>query len=84
MTLKRLIDGQGFPAGRLITPNARAWSEDEVDAWIATRPAARKQSGGKSRSAAQPAAVLCDETAFWPTGDSANPDVEVIKNAVRP
>lgn len=29
-------------------------------------------------------AVLCDETAFWPTGDtSANPDIEVI-NAVRP
>ena len=28
-------------------------------------------------------AVLCDEIAFWPSGDSANPDVEVI-NAVRP
>jgi hypothetical protein len=28
-------------------------------------------------------AVLCDETAFWPNGDSTNPDVEVI-NAVRP
>ena len=28
-------------------------------------------------------AVLCDETAFWPVGESANPDVEVI-NAVRP
>ena len=28
-------------------------------------------------------AVLADESAFWPVGDSANPDVEVI-NAVRP
>jgi hypothetical protein len=28
-------------------------------------------------------AVLADEIAFWPVGDSANPDVEVI-NAVRP
>jgi len=28
-------------------------------------------------------AVMADETAFWPVGDSANPDVEVI-NAVRP
>jgi hypothetical protein len=28
-------------------------------------------------------AVLADECAFWPVGDSANPDVEVI-NAVRP
>jgi hypothetical protein len=27
-------------------------------------------------------AVLCDEIAFWPSGDSANPDIEVI-NSVR-
>jgi len=42
MTLKRLIDLQGFPPGVLITPNARAWGEDEINAWIASRPAARK------------------------------------------
>lgn len=42
MTLKRLIDHQNFPAGKLITPNARAWDEGEVDAWIASRPSARK------------------------------------------
>jgi predicted DNA-binding transcriptional regulator AlpA len=42
MTLKRLIDAQGFPPGRLITPNARAWTEDEVDDWVASRPVARK------------------------------------------
>ena len=36
MTLKRAIDTQGFPPGVLITPNARAWGEDEVNAW--TRP----------------------------------------------
>ena len=28
-------------------------------------------------------AVLCDELAFWVTGEGANPDVEVL-NAVRP
>ena len=44
MTLKRLIDFQGFPPGVLITPNARAWDEDEVDVWVANRPAARKPS----------------------------------------
>ncbi len=44
MSLKRLIDTQGFPPGVLITPNARAWNEDDVDAWIASRPAARKSS----------------------------------------
>jgi hypothetical protein len=42
MTLKRLIDNQSFPPGFLITPNARAWIEDEVLQWIANRPAARK------------------------------------------
>lgn len=28
-------------------------------------------------------AALCDEIAFWPTDDSANPDVEIL-NAIRP
>ncbi len=32
MTLKRIIDSQDFPPGVLITPNARAWDEAEVDA----------------------------------------------------
>jgi predicted DNA-binding transcriptional regulator AlpA len=48
MTLKRLIDTRGFPAGVLITPNARAWDEASVDAWIASRPAARKPSTRKA------------------------------------
>jgi predicted DNA-binding transcriptional regulator AlpA len=47
MTLKRLIDTQDFPPGVLITPNARAWEENLVDAWIANRPAARKASTRK-------------------------------------
>jgi predicted DNA-binding transcriptional regulator AlpA len=44
MTLKRAIDALGFPPGILLTPNSRAWREDEVEAWIASRPAARKAS----------------------------------------
>ena len=51
MTLKRLIDSQDFPPGVLITPNARAWNEDEVDAWIAARPAARKPSNSQAHLA---------------------------------
>jgi predicted DNA-binding transcriptional regulator AlpA len=51
-TLKRLIDTQGFPPGFLVTPNARTWDEDEVDAWIAARPVARKASTWKSAPAA--------------------------------
>jgi predicted DNA-binding transcriptional regulator AlpA len=58
MTLKRLIDSQNFPPGVLITPNARAWNEKEVDAWIAARPATRKPSTrkGKVQTDAQVAA----------------------------
>jgi predicted DNA-binding transcriptional regulator AlpA len=41
-TLARMIATQGFPPGRLISPNARAWEEGEVTAWIASRPTARK------------------------------------------
>ncbi len=52
MTLKRLIDHANFPPGLLITPNARAWDEAEVDNWIASRPAARKPSTRTSTSQA--------------------------------
>jgi predicted DNA-binding transcriptional regulator AlpA len=52
MTLKRLIDFQGFPPGVLITPNARAWDEAEVNAWIASRPTARKPSTRNSAAQA--------------------------------
>jgi len=40
MTLKRWIDGQGFPPGFMLGPNTRAWPEYEVDAWLAARKAA--------------------------------------------
>jgi len=56
MTLKRLIDERDFPPGVLITPNARAWDEDMVDAWIAARPAARKASTRKMVESAVEAA----------------------------
>jgi predicted DNA-binding transcriptional regulator AlpA len=38
MTLKRWIDGQGFPPGFILGPNTRAWFEEEIDAWVASRP----------------------------------------------
>jgi predicted DNA-binding transcriptional regulator AlpA len=38
--LKRKIERDGFPPGFLLGPNSRAWLEDEVDAWIASRPSA--------------------------------------------
>jgi predicted DNA-binding transcriptional regulator AlpA len=29
---------ENFPPGRLLGPNTRVWSVDEVNAWLATRP----------------------------------------------
>jgi predicted DNA-binding transcriptional regulator AlpA len=48
MTLKRRIDDQDFPPGRLISPNCRAWTEKEIEEWLATRPVARKPARQKS------------------------------------
>jgi predicted DNA-binding transcriptional regulator AlpA len=36
--LKRLQETQAFPAGKMLSPNARAWPEEEVDAWWKSRP----------------------------------------------
>ncbi|MEJ0094841.1 MAG: AlpA family phage regulatory protein [Methylocella sp.] len=52
MTLKRMIDLQGFPPGRLVTPNSRAWTEAEVDQWIEGRPTARKTDARSSMAEA--------------------------------
>jgi hypothetical protein len=41
-SLLRLIDEEGFPAGAMLSRNVRAWALDEVMAWLATRPTARK------------------------------------------
>jgi predicted DNA-binding transcriptional regulator AlpA len=36
--LKNLIDNYGFPPGRLTSPQIRAWTEDEIAEWYASRP----------------------------------------------
>jgi len=38
--LKRRIAHDGFPIGRMIGPNTRAWTEEEVEKWIKSRPTA--------------------------------------------
>lgn len=38
VTLKRWIDKEGFPPGRMLGPNTRVWYEVEVEAWLASRP----------------------------------------------
>jgi predicted DNA-binding transcriptional regulator AlpA len=42
-TLQNWIKHLDFPAGRLVSPNARMWTEREVEGWIAKRPVARKK-----------------------------------------
>jgi predicted DNA-binding transcriptional regulator AlpA len=44
MTLWRLINDHGFPPGQLVSPNARAWDEALVNAWLETRPIRRRNS----------------------------------------
>jgi predicted DNA-binding transcriptional regulator AlpA len=37
-TLRRRIESQGFPPGKLLGPNTRVWTEGEVEAWFVSRP----------------------------------------------
>lgn len=43
-TLRNWINQQGFPAGQMIGPNTRAYPEDEVEAWLASRPQHRAEA----------------------------------------
>jgi predicted DNA-binding transcriptional regulator AlpA len=52
--LKRRIERDGFPRGRMLGPNTRAWSEAEVQAWLDSRPIA----GPAPRGAAKAKQVL--------------------------
>ena len=36
--LKRLQDLHGFPLGRMLSPNIRAWDAAEIDKWFSSRP----------------------------------------------
>jgi hypothetical protein len=60
--LQRMIRLYGFPPGRLLTPQIRTWTDEELDAYYASRPvespaprgmAARKR-GRTAKAAAQP------------------------------
>jgi predicted DNA-binding transcriptional regulator AlpA len=55
MTLKRAIDEGRFPPGRLLTPNARAWTEEEADHYVDGCPTSRKTD---SRPKSVPSADL--------------------------
>jgi hypothetical protein len=48
-TLKNWIKQQGFPAGRLIGPNSRAWSAVEIERWLDSRPVHRRPTKPKGK-----------------------------------
>ena len=48
MQLSQFIDNQGFPVGRLLGANTRAWTLDEVNAWLAARPTGKKPVPGRT------------------------------------
>jgi hypothetical protein len=41
VTLKRWVEREGFPPGIQLAPHTRAWREDEIEAWLASRPVKR-------------------------------------------
>jgi predicted DNA-binding transcriptional regulator AlpA len=42
--LKRLVETQNFPPGRLLGLNSRAWTEAEIEAWLEARPISREHA----------------------------------------
>jgi predicted DNA-binding transcriptional regulator AlpA len=43
-TLSRWIENEGFPPGRRLGPNTRVWEEREIEEYVASRPAAKKEA----------------------------------------
>jgi hypothetical protein len=39
--LRNLIQREGFPVGRLLSPNTRVWGLDEIEHWLGNRPVGR-------------------------------------------
>ena len=44
VTLKRWIEREAFPPGRLLGPNTRVWRESEIDAWLDSRPTEKRSA----------------------------------------
>ena len=50
--LNNLIKKYGFPRGRMLSPNVRAWDEEkEIEPWLASRPAVSPPPRGAAKVA---------------------------------
>jgi hypothetical protein len=56
VTLKRRIAEDGFPSGRWFGKNDRRFPEDEVEAWLASRPSIREHEQPANVASMKPAA----------------------------
>jgi predicted DNA-binding transcriptional regulator AlpA len=56
--LKHLQKNHGFPAGRLLSPQIRAWTEEEIAEWLASRPTEKAPLRGAARVASEIAAEV--------------------------
>jgi hypothetical protein len=51
--LKRLQQHFNFPKGRMVGPNTRAWTEQEIDEWVASRPVDGPPTRGAAKAKAR-------------------------------
>ena len=55
-TLKNWIEREGFPVGRKLGPNTRAWTDQEVSDWLNNRPMDKAPLRGAAHARASEAA----------------------------
>jgi predicted DNA-binding transcriptional regulator AlpA len=70
MTLWRMIQGQGFPPGILISANRRAWLEEDVRNWLASRPVTKASAADGDQSDSRDAERASRDSASS-TGEAA-------------
>jgi predicted DNA-binding transcriptional regulator AlpA len=68
-SLTRLVDNDNFPPGVMIGRNTRVWRAADIEAWLATRPTARKVTPPNARHPR----VLNKRREAQPTWEKANP-----------
>ena len=52
-SLRNRIQRDGFPRGRMIGPNACAWTEEEINDWVMSRPSAGPAARGAAKVKAE-------------------------------
>jgi hypothetical protein len=55
--LLRMVDHDGFPCGKLLSPNVRVWDINEIRQWLEARPTARKIVATRRRAEASGAST---------------------------